>query len=111
MTLIFVELPGFTAECLSVASDEELRQFQNELAASPEAGDLIQHTGGLRKGRFKLAGRGKSGSARVIYLWLPHVRTLILFHFYTKQAKSSLSAADKKALRTATQIIKQCYQP
>ena len=72
---------------------------------------FIQHTGGLRKVRFKLAGRGKSGSARVIYLWLPHVRALILFHFYTKQAKSSLSAADKKALRTAAQIIKQCYQP
>jgi hypothetical protein len=111
MTLLFVELPGFTAECLSVTSDEELRQFQNELAANPEAGDLIQQTGGLRKARFKLAGRGKSGSARVIYLWLPHVRALILFHFYTKQSKSSLSAADKKALRTATQIIKQYYQP
>ena len=55
MTLTFVELPGFTAECLSVASDEDLRQFQNELAASPDAGELIQHTGGLRKVRFKLA--------------------------------------------------------
>ncbi len=29
---------------------------------------------------------------------------------YTKQAKSSLNAADKKALRTAIQIIKQYYQ-
>jgi hypothetical protein len=50
-------------------------------------------------------------SGRVIYLWLPHVRAVILFHFYTKQAKSSLSAADKKALRIATHTIKRYYQP
>lgn len=111
MNLFFAELPGFTKECLSVASDEELRQFQLELAASPEAGDLIQGTGGLRKVRFKLAGRGKSGSARVIYLWLPHVSVIVLFHFYTKQSKANLSADDKKALRAATQIIKDHYQP
>lgn len=74
-------------------------------------GELIQATGGLRKARFKLAGRGKSGSARVIYLWLPHVGAVILFHFYTKQSKADLSADDKKALRFATQVIKDHYQP
>ncbi len=79
-----------------MASDEELRRFQNDLAASPNSGDLIQGTGGLRKARFRLAGRGKSGSARVIYLWLPHAYCLILFHFYTKQSKADLSADDKK---------------
>lgn len=109
--LFFAELPGFTKECLQKASDEELRTFQNELAESPDSGDLIQGTGGLRKARFRLDGRGKSGSARVIYLWLPHVPCIILFHFYTKQTKASLSAADKKALREAVHIIKSCYQP
>ena len=111
MNVIFAELPGFTKECLTVASDEELRRFQQVLAANPDAGDLIQGTGGLRKARFKLAGRGKSGSARVIYLWLPHVSVIVLFHFYTKQSKADLSANDKRALRTATQIIKDHYQP
>jgi hypothetical protein len=111
MNLLFVELPGFTKECLQAADDEEFRHFQNELAMNPYAGDVIQGTGGLRKARFKLQGRGKSGSARVIYLWLSHAATLVLFHFYTKQSKSDLSAADKKALREAVQIIKDHYQP
>ncbi|MBE7494180.1 MAG: type II toxin-antitoxin system RelE/ParE family toxin [Verrucomicrobiaceae bacterium] len=111
VNLFFAELPGFTAECLRTASDEEFRSFQNELAAMPDSGDIIQGTGGLRKTRFKLAGRGKSGSARVIYLWLPHARCIVLFHFYTKQTKADLSAGDKKALREAVQIIKECYQP
>lgn len=47
----------------------------------------------------------------MIYLWLPRVRCVVLFHFYTKQAKVTLSAADKKALREAVQIIKECYHP
>lgn len=111
MNLFFAELPGFTKECLQVASDEELRCFQNDLAASPDAGDIVQGTGGLRKARFRLAHRGKSGSARVMYLWLPRVRCIVLFHFYTKQAKGTLSAADKESLREAVQIIKECYHP
>lgn len=111
MYVNFAELHGFTRECLSVSSDEELRQFQLELAANPDAGDLIQGTGGLRKARFKMAGRGKSGSARVIYLWLNHARLIVLFHFYTKQTKADLSADDRKALRIAVEVIKSCYPP
>ncbi len=62
----FVEREAFTAELLRVANDDALRQFEDELAAHPEAGDLIRHSGGLRKARMKLPGRGKSSGARVI---------------------------------------------
>jgi hypothetical protein len=40
---------AFTEEVLRVADEETLRQFEMELAARPEAGDLIRHSGGLRK--------------------------------------------------------------
>lgn len=66
-----VELEAFTRELLRVADEEVLREFQLALAARPEAGDLIRHSGGLRKARMKLSGRGKSGGAGVIDLWLP----------------------------------------
>ena len=66
MTVCFVELEAFTEEVLRVADEETLRQFEAELAARPEAGDLIRHSGGLRKARMKLPGRGKSAGARVI---------------------------------------------
>src|SRR5437899_12857786 len=65
MTVCFVELEAFTEEVLRVADEETLRQFEAELAANPEAGDLIRHSGGLRKARMKLPGRGKSAGARV----------------------------------------------
>lgn len=71
MDFTCVELEAFTRELLRVADEEVLREFQLALAARPEAGDLIRHSGGLRKARMKLSGRGKSGGARVIDLWLP----------------------------------------
>ena len=61
-----------------------------ELAAHPEAGDLIRHSGGLRKARMKLPGRGKSSGARVIYLWLPEARRVVLFMLYTKATRANI---------------------
>ena len=52
---------------------EDLRpiRFQLELLKNPEAGDLIEETGGLRKIRFsdQRRNKGKRGGLRVIYYW------------------------------------------
>ena len=53
MTVCFVEMQAFTEEVLRVSDEETLRQFETELAARPEAGDLIRQSGGLRKARMK----------------------------------------------------------
>ena len=109
MTVCFVELESFTAEVLRVTNEETLRQFQLELAANPEAGDLIRQSGGLRKARMKLPGRGKSGSARVIYLWLPKARRFVLFLFYTKAKQSDIPPALLARLKQAVATIKALY--
>jgi mRNA-degrading endonuclease RelE of RelBE toxin-antitoxin system len=105
----FVELQAFTEEVLRVANDETLRQFEAELAKNPEAGDLIRHSGGLRKGRMKLPGRGKSGSARVIYLGLPEARRIVLFMLYTKAKQADIPPALLARLRDAVAMIKANY--
>jgi hypothetical protein len=105
----FVELEAFTKELLRVADKEVLREFQMELAANPEAGDLIRHSGGLRKARMKLPGRGKSGGARVIYLWLPRPSRFIFFMLYTKSAKADIAPDHLARLRAAVEIIKNQY--
>lgn len=58
----------FRAEYLD---DEGLRGLQNSIPKSPEAGDLITGTGGLRKLRHGDAsrGKGKQGGLRVIFFW------------------------------------------
>ncbi len=109
MTVCFVELEAFTEEVLRVADDEALRQFEAELAANPEAGDVIRHSGGLRKARMKLPGRGKSSGARVIYLWLPASRRIVLFMLYTKSKQSDIPPALLSRLRAAVDAIKVRY--
>ena len=65
--LTFVETRLFTQLVAQYLSDEEYRQLQRALAANPEAGDLVRGSGGVRKLRWGLAGRGKRGGVRVIY--------------------------------------------
>ena len=106
MTVCFVELEAFTEEMLRVADEETLRQFEAELAARPEAGDLIRHSGGLRKARMKLPGRGRSSGARVIYFWLPEARRFVL---YTKAKQADIPPALLTRLRVAVETIKASY--
>ena len=110
MDVCFVELEAFTDEVLRVADEETLRQFESELAAQPEAGDLIRHSGGLCKARMKLPGRGKSSGARVIYLWLPETRRIVLFMLYTKAKQSGIPPALLGRLRAAVETIKAKYR-
>ena len=76
---------------------------------NPEAGDLIRHSGGLRKARMKLPGRGRSSGARVIYLWLPEARRFVLFMLYTKAKQTDIPPALLARLRAAVETIKASY--
>lgn len=79
--------------------DEDYGQFQQELANAPESGVIIEGTGGLRKIRVALAGRGKSGGARVIYYYFSSASQIVLLLAYPKNVQDNLTAAQKKALR------------
>lgn len=109
MDISFIEFEAFTKKVVRIAKDEGLRDFQNELSANPESGDLIPGSGGLRKARFKLEGRGRREGARVIYLWLPKVHTIILFTLYTKAEQTDVSPATLRILRGVVETIKTQY--
>ena len=111
MDVTFVELEIFTREILALADEETLRQFQNELSTNPEGGDLIRHSGGLRKIRLKLPGRGKSTGARIIYLWLPIPRMIVLFMAYSKAHQTDIPPDILKLLKQAVESTKSKYNP
>ena len=71
MKAVFVELPAFERYRSDYLDDDGFLALQNLLMKRPEAGDLIQDTGGLRKLRFAdvRRGKGKRGGLRVIYYW------------------------------------------
>lgn len=101
----FIETSLFTRQIREIATDDELKTLQCELIGSPEKGDLIQGTGGLRKVRMATGNQGKSGSARVIY-FLATVEIIYLVMAYPKSTKDSLSASEKAALKKLTQQLK-----
>lgn len=68
MDALFIELPVFQKHRDDYLDDDLFRSFQLELLKNPEAGDLIEDTGGLRKIRFsdQRRGKGKRSGLRVI---------------------------------------------
>ncbi|CTW54643.1 Uncharacterised protein [Escherichia coli] len=57
--IIFIETPMFTRQIKQIATDDELKELQKELIGTPDKGDLIQQTGGLRKVRMAAGSQGK----------------------------------------------------
>lgn len=97
--VIFIETTAFTRQVRELLSDEEYGALQQAMIERPEAGALIQDTGGLRKLRWARAGSGKRGGVRVIYYWLSADHQIRLLMVYAKSTQGNLSAAEKKALR------------
>jgi hypothetical protein len=70
--LSFIETRLFTKLVTEYLSDDEYSELQQVLIKDPETGDLIPGSGGVRKMRWGVKGRGKRGGIRVIY----YARTL-----------------------------------
>ncbi|WP_412459283.1 type II toxin-antitoxin system RelE/ParE family toxin [Pseudomonas coronafaciens] len=96
----------FTRQIKALATDDELRSLQAILIESPDKGDLITNTGGLRKVRMAMGNQGKSGSARVIY-FLATLEVIYLVMAYPKSTKDSLTDAEKTELKLLTQKLKK----
>jgi len=62
-----LKTPLFIKPAEKLFSVSEKKAVIDFLATHPYAGDLIPHTGGVRKVRVPASGRGKCGGARVIY--------------------------------------------
>ena len=101
MKALFVELPPFARFRADYLDDEGFRSLQTLLMKNPDAGDVIEGTGGLRKLRYGDArrGKGKRGGLRVIYYWWTAGRQFWLFTLYDKDEADDLSAKEKKLLK------------
>jgi hypothetical protein len=109
MNLTFVEQPEFTKVITNLLNDDDFRLFQNELGRAPERWPIVQGSGGLRKARMRLPGRGKSGGARVLYLYFPRHQTVFFYWAYEKGEIEDVPKNRMKEIRYAVQIIKKYY--
>lgn len=85
--------------------DKELKDLQEYIIADPKAGDPMSGTGGVRKFRFALEGRGKSGGIRVCYLDVPLAEITYLITAYTKKEKDNLSMKERNDVKKLSDIL------
>lgn len=101
MKALFVELPAFARHRQEYLDDLAFQKLQQQLMANPEAGDVMEGTGGLRKVRFAdiRRGKGKRGGLRIIYYWWDEGPQFWLFTVFDKDESSDLSADQRKMLK------------
>lgn len=105
-----IETPEFQVAVRKLLSDEELALLIDYLAYNPAAGDLIPGTGGVRKLRWGLEGRGKRGGARVIYFYHDADVPLFALTAYAKNERSDLSQADRNDFKALTGLLVDAYK-
>jgi hypothetical protein len=93
-----VETPSYLADAERLLSPVEQKAVVDRLAADPGCGVVMQGTGGVRKVRFGFGGRGKSGGARVVYLFGGEDIPIFVLAIFAKNEKANLTAAERNAL-------------
>ena len=87
--------------------EEHLKKLENILLENPKIGDVIQGTGGARKMRIYLEGRGKSGGGRIIYLDVFEKEKLYLLFAYPKNVQENLTDEQKHSIKLLIDAIKK----
>lgn len=104
--MLIIETSVFTRRVQALLQDEEYRLLQLHLAGQPNAGAVIQGTGGLRKVRWSVGARGKRGGVRVIYHWSKPLDRILMLLIYSKAERDDLTRAQIGILR---KIVEEEY--
>ena len=98
------ETSVFTKQITRLIGDEDYRDLQRVLVVNPLAGALIKNSAGLRKLRWRIAGKGKSGGIRVIYYYVSADSRIFMLLAYEKSKKDDLT---QKQLASLRKLVRQ----
>lgn len=105
-----VETPEFLSATRKLMSDDERSLLVDYLAHNPTAGDLVPGTGGVRKLRWRLEGRGKRGGAWVIYFHHDAGMPLFVLTAFAKNQRADLSQQDRNDFRQLTALLVTAFK-
>lgn len=100
-----IETPIFTEDIDKFLGPDEYRVLQLELIKTPRKGKLIKETGGARKLRFAIPGKGKSGGIRIIYYYQVDKRIYLLL-VYKKAKQEDLTPKQRKTLKSLIERLR-----
>jgi hypothetical protein len=96
--IAIAETTYYSKRAAAIMNEDECEAVIEIVARDPRAGDLISGTGGVRKLRIALEGRGKSGGARLIYYHHNDAWPVLLLEVFAKNEKANLSKGQVNAL-------------
>ena len=88
----FIETRLFSRLVGEYLSDDEYASLQKTLVANPQAGTPIPGSGGVRKIRWAVRGRGKRGGVRVIYYAKIREGVIWMLTIYAKNVVEDIPA-------------------
>ena len=99
------ELPSYARLAAKLLDQQERQDVIAYLANNPEAGDLMEGTGGVRKLRWSRGSQGKSGGVRVIYYYHDARIPLYLLTLFAKGDKANLTKAERNELADLVGVL------
>jgi hypothetical protein len=105
MRVSVIETDSYLSKAEKIMSVAERESVISIISATPTRGDVIPGSGGLRKLRIPLQGRGKRGGGRVIYWYYNEGYPAILMWAFAKNEATDLSPTQKKLLATVAETF------
>jgi hypothetical protein len=100
----------FDKRISKLLSEDEYAKMRQALADNPNLGVVIRGTAGIRKMRWAVGHKGKSGGARIIYYWhKPEIEDdeIYLLFTFLKNEQENLTGKQKSELK---KFIESEYQ-
>lgn len=88
----FIETTIFTKLIYTYLTDDEYVGLQSFMLKYPEAGNIVPGSGGVRKLRWAIAGKGKRGGVRVIYYFKKQDSEIWMLTIYGKSQTENIAA-------------------
>jgi len=105
MTREFVYTSKFDKEWAKLGlTDDNLVVLEKYLVENPNAGKIMMGTDGIRKLRWVLPNKGKSGGVRVLYIDFIFQEKIVMFSVFSKEETGNLTQAQKNSLK---ELVKQ----
>ena len=105
MLITVAETRSYLARAEKLLTDAEREALVIDVATNPGAGVVIPGTGGLRKLRVGVEGRGKRGGARVIYYFHSERMPVYLLAIFAKNERSDLSPVERAQLKKLVEVL------
>lgn len=95
----FIQTKLFARLFDELFSDDDLVELERYLMENPEAGAVVAGSGGVRKMRWGVPGRGKRGGVRIIYYLRLSQERVWLLTLYPKSETDSIPGGILKKIK------------